>query len=232
MPLQFRTPRPAGNGPGNQLLDDHRRRQRGVERPAGRGEPDRLEVQAGVIVGAAQRRHEALRGRVRGAAGKGFKTPTFTEQFAQGVATGNPDLDPEESFSWEVGFDQVFWNNKLVFGATYFRQKFDDLITFINRPGPAPDFENIQESESQGIELMALCKPGYGFTVGANYTYLNTEVEDDGGGFDVGTAMAAARQRKTMGLITIIEQVEMLGGEIKYDSGIGRGTAVHLSLPI
>jgi two-component system sensor histidine kinase DegS len=61
---------------------------------------------------------------------------------------------------------------------------------------------------------------------------LTAKVEDDGGGFDVGTAMAAARQRKTMGLITIIEQVEMLGGEIKYDSGIGRGTAVHLSLPI
>jgi vitamin B12 transporter len=118
---------------------------------------------------------------LRGAAGKGFKTPTFTEQYAQGFATGNPDLDPEKSYSWEVGFDQVLWQNKLVLGATYFYQKFDDLITFINRPDPAPDFENIQEAESQGIELMALCKPGYGFTVGANYTYLDTEVNDDGG---------------------------------------------------
>ena len=117
----------------------------------------------------------------RGAAGKGFKTPTFTEQFAQGFATGNPDLDPEKSYSWEVGVDQVLWKNKLVLGATYFNQKFDDLITFINQPDPDPDFENIQEAESQGIELMALCKPGYGFTVGGNYTYLDTEVKDDGG---------------------------------------------------
>jgi vitamin B12 transporter len=117
----------------------------------------------------------------RGAAGKGFKTPTFTEQFAQGFATGNPDLDPEKSYSWEVGVDQALWKNKLVLGATYFNQKFDDLITYIDRPDPQPDFENIQEAKSQGIELMALCKPGYGFSFGGNYTYLATEVEDDGG---------------------------------------------------
>ena len=118
---------------------------------------------------------------LRGAAGKGFKTPTFTENFAQGFATGNPDLDPEKSYSWEVGVDQALWKNKLVLGATYFYQKFDDLISYINRPDPEPDFENIQAAESQGIELTALCKPGYGFTVGGNYTYLDTEVTDDGG---------------------------------------------------
>jgi vitamin B12 transporter len=118
---------------------------------------------------------------LRGAAGKGFKTPTFTENFAQGFATGNPDLDPEKSYSWEVGVDQALWKNKLVLGATYFYQKFDDLISYINRPDPEPDFENIQAAESQGIELTAQCKPGYGFTVGGNYTYLDTEVTDDGG---------------------------------------------------
>jgi vitamin B12 transporter len=118
---------------------------------------------------------------LRGAAGKGFKAPTFTEQFSQGFATGNPDLDPEKSYSWEVGVDQVFWKNKLVLGATYFFQKFDDLITFVNSPDPEPNFENIQKAKSQGVELMALCKPGYGFTIGGNYTYLDTEVEDDGG---------------------------------------------------
>jgi vitamin B12 transporter len=118
---------------------------------------------------------------LRAAAGKGFKTPTFTEQFSQGFATGNPDLDPEKSYSWEVGVDQALFDNKLVFGATYFYQTFDDLITYIDRPDPEPDFENIQQAKSQGIELTAFCTPGYGFTVGGNYTYLDTEVTDDGG---------------------------------------------------
>jgi two-component system sensor histidine kinase DegS len=61
---------------------------------------------------------------------------------------------------------------------------------------------------------------------------LKAKVEDDGSGFDPGEVMAAARQRKTMGLITIIEQVEMLGGEIHFDSSLGRGTSVELSLPV
>ena len=61
---------------------------------------------------------------------------------------------------------------------------------------------------------------------------LKARVEDDGSGFDVAEVMAAARQRKTIGLITVIEQVEMLGGEIRFDSSLGRGTKVDLSLPI
>ena len=61
---------------------------------------------------------------------------------------------------------------------------------------------------------------------------LKAKVEDDGSGFDVAEVMAAARQRKTMGLLTIIEQVEMLGGEIHFDSSVGRGTTAQLSLPI
>ena len=62
--------------------------------------------------------------------------------------------------------------------------------------------------------------------------HLKASVEDDGSGFDVAEAMAAARQRKTMGIVTIKEQVEMLGGEIQFDSSVGRGTKVQLDLPI
>ena len=61
---------------------------------------------------------------------------------------------------------------------------------------------------------------------------LIARVEDDGSGFEVAEAMAAARQRKTMGLTTVIEQVEMLGGQIEFDSSIGRGTKVQLRLPV
>lgn len=61
---------------------------------------------------------------------------------------------------------------------------------------------------------------------------LKAKIEDDGSGFDMAEVMAAARQRKTMGLTTIIEQVEMLGGEIHFDSSLGRGTRVDLNLPV
>jgi two-component system sensor histidine kinase DegS len=56
-------------------------------------------------------------------------------------------------------------------------------------------------------------------------------VEDDGSGFDVASALAAARQRKTIGLGAMQEQVEMLGGEINFDSALGRGTKIQFWVP-
>ena len=56
-------------------------------------------------------------------------------------------------------------------------------------------------------------------------------VEDDGNGFDVAEALAASRQRKTLGLTTMREQVEMLGGEISIDSALGKGTRVEFRVP-
>ncbi len=57
-------------------------------------------------------------------------------------------------------------------------------------------------------------------------------VEDDGSGFDPEEVMVNARQRRTMGLITATEQVELLGGEITFDSAPGRGTRAQFRLPV
>jgi two-component system sensor histidine kinase DegS len=56
-------------------------------------------------------------------------------------------------------------------------------------------------------------------------------VEDDGGGFDVEAAMTASQQRKTIGLSSMKEQIEMLGGQLKINSGLGKGTRVEFWLP-
>ena len=57
-------------------------------------------------------------------------------------------------------------------------------------------------------------------------------VEDDGGGFNVPEALNDAQARKTIGLLSMREQIEMLGGEIIIDSSIGKGTRVEFWLPI
>ena len=59
-----------------------------------------------------------------------------------------------------------------------------------------------------------------------------TIVEDDGMGFDVAEVIASSHQRKTMGLSTMQEQVEMLGGEMHVDSAPGKGTRIQISIPI
>ena len=61
---------------------------------------------------------------------------------------------------------------------------------------------------------------------------IGVSVEDDGSGFDVDDVMASARQRRTLGIAAMQEQVEMLGGQIHFESGIGRGTKVKLEIPL
>ena len=56
-------------------------------------------------------------------------------------------------------------------------------------------------------------------------------VEDDGSGFDVGEIQGAGQQRKGLGLTTIQERTEMLGGEIQIESRIGRGTKARIQIP-
>ncbi len=61
--------------------------------------------------------------------------------------------------------------------------------------------------------------------------WVRTSVEDNGTGFDVDEVMQAIEQYKTIGLATLRERVEMLGGQLHIDSGVGRGTKVNLEIP-
>ncbi|MCB9098318.1 MAG: sensor histidine kinase [Anaerolineales bacterium] len=56
-------------------------------------------------------------------------------------------------------------------------------------------------------------------------------VEDDGTGFNVNDALSAARQRKTIGLGSLQERLEMLGGQLNIDSSPGKGTRVEFWVP-
>ena len=56
-------------------------------------------------------------------------------------------------------------------------------------------------------------------------------VEDNGSGFNVDEVLNAP-QPKGIGLSTMRERVEMLGGHLQVDSTIGRGTQVTLEIPV
>jgi two-component system sensor histidine kinase DegS len=62
-------------------------------------------------------------------------------------------------------------------------------------------------------------------------TKIRATCDDDGSGFDVEEALSGAGSRKTIGLPTIKERVEMLGGDLHIESSLGRGTRVTLELP-
>jgi two-component system sensor histidine kinase DegS len=56
-------------------------------------------------------------------------------------------------------------------------------------------------------------------------------VEDDGIGFDYDEVMAAADARKTIGIASIMDRVQMLGGSLALESTRGAGTKAILEVP-
>jgi two-component system sensor histidine kinase DegS len=60
---------------------------------------------------------------------------------------------------------------------------------------------------------------------------VRVSVEDNGSGFEL-TDTLASPDADRLGLATMRERVEMLGGQIRFDSGLGRGTKVSFELPV
>lgn len=122
--------------------------------------------------------------RLRLSAGTGIKEPTFFETYAAGFATGNPELEPERSLSFEAGADRDLGAG-VTMSLTAFNQSYQDLIQYtFSTPAPgAPNFHNVARARSRGLEAEAMLDAGR-FNVNSSYTWLDTRVEDSG--FDEG----------------------------------------------
>jgi two-component system sensor histidine kinase UhpB len=57
-------------------------------------------------------------------------------------------------------------------------------------------------------------------------------VADDGAGFDIGAAHAAAAAGGSLGLISMEERAALAGGQLQYRSTPGEGTEVRARLPV
>jgi len=123
--------------------------------------------------------------RLRASAGRGFKEPTFFETFADDpFARGNPNLRPERSRSWEAGASQDLLGGVVRLGATYFHQRFEDLVQYtFAPPSPTdPNYFNVASASAAGLELELAAETFGGIALTGSYTYLHTEVVD--GGFE------------------------------------------------
>lgn len=104
----------------------------------------------------------------------GFKSPTIAELYGFG---GNQDLKPEESTSWELGFEQYLFDDRVHCGITYFQNNFQNLIWTqeVVKWTTYQNF-NLEETESNGIELFAQVDITDDLFLGFDYTYLETKV--------------------------------------------------------
>jgi vitamin B12 transporter len=117
----------------------------------------------------------ALKTRVKGGWGTGFRAPTFAELYLEPF--GNPDLDPEESETYEIGFETVLDTKRISFEVVYFNTLFDDLI---ERDIQSLSTRNIERARSRGVEVGLRWLPLEEVTLRANYSYLDTENKQTG----------------------------------------------------
>ncbi|HEX9565779.1 MAG TPA: TonB-dependent receptor [Gemmatimonadaceae bacterium] len=117
---------------------------------------------------------------VRANVATAFKAPTFLESFNTAFTTGNADLVPERSRSWEVGFHQSFQNGRLAIATTWFDQRFRDMIQYAFVSPDLPNYFNVAAALARGLELELSALPWDRVRAGAAATLLQTRVEDEG----------------------------------------------------
>jgi vitamin B12 transporter len=133
--------------------------------------------------------------RIRASLGRAFKAPTFCEQFCDApFVVGDSSLSPERSTSWEIGVEQEIADGRLAVWATYFDQRFRDMIVYDGGVAPGePTYRNGAAAKARGIETGFTIPLAPGAKATGSYTYLQTEATDDAGmaspSFEAGTRL-------------------------------------------
>jgi len=89
--------------------------------------------------------------RLKAAHGTAYKAPNLQELFDTSFG-GNPNLNPEESTSSEVGVE--YRKDDIIASATYFDQTTDSLIRY-SGSFPTGTNQNVGKADSHGVELNA-----------------------------------------------------------------------------
>ncbi|WP_417254026.1 TonB-dependent receptor plug domain-containing protein [Celeribacter sp.] len=115
--------------------------------------------------------------RLRAASGRAIVNPTMFEQFGYvpGTYTGNSDLKPEESLSYEIGADMGFAGGYGDLSVTLFHSKVENMIS-----GSGDTSTNLEgTSTRKGAELSLGLQATDWLYIAANYTYTHARNSSD-----------------------------------------------------
>jgi vitamin B12 transporter len=115
--------------------------------------------------------------------GTGFKAPSLTQLFVSFPAFNffaNPNLEPEESEGYDIGFEQALAGERVRFGATYFH---NDITNLINANATFTSLENVGQATTEGVETFVSVAVTDRFKVRGDYTY--TDAVDDTTGLEL-----------------------------------------------
>ncbi len=115
--------------------------------------------------------------RLKGTYGTAFKAPTLAQLYENSAwVTGNLDLSPEKSRGWDIGVEQYLLDDRFILGATYFENRFEDLINTPYNPATFKyEWQNVDRALTKGVELTASIRPLKDLTLATSYTFTDTE---------------------------------------------------------
>ena len=119
--------------------------------------------------------------RIRASVARSYRAPTFNDLYwpANAFVAGNPNLQPEKAWSYELGGEKRF-GDLAVFKVAGFYRDVTDLI----RWAPGTDFvwrpTNVQTAHIWGGETELIFYPWKGLTIPLNYSYLDPRDESTG----------------------------------------------------
>jgi len=115
--------------------------------------------------------------KLKASVGTGFKAPTLDQMFQNFPNFGffgNPDLKPETSLGYDLGFEQSLPGAGSRFGVTYFRNNIKNLI---GDNAAFTSYVNVGRAVTDGVESFAAYQPLQTLVFRMDYTY--TEATDD-----------------------------------------------------
>jgi vitamin B12 transporter len=148
--------------------------------------------------------------------GTGFRAPSLNELYYPFY--GNPTLKPEKSTGYDVGVEKDLFNKKLVLGATWFWQRYKNLIQTNFNTYTA---DNIGNAQTEGVEIRASAQPIDNLKLNAAYTWLDA-VNNDTGAF----LPLRPRNKVTSSVEYTLAKLTVIGEFLyvskRFDSGLNR----------
>ena len=111
--------------------------------------------------------------KLKASAGTGFKAPTLNQLYVDFPDFGffaNRNLQPEESFGYDAGFEQPLFDNRVRVGATYFHNDITNLID--SNPTFTTNI-NIGHAEISGVEAFGTIALSERVRLRGDYTYTD-----------------------------------------------------------
>ena len=161
--------------------------------------------------------------------GTGFKAPTLVQLFVNNPSIGqlaNPNLQPETSSGFDVGFEQPLLNGRVNFGVTYYQNDVKNLIIPVFPSAITFTNENVGQAKMHGTESFVSATVTDQFKIRFDYTTTRTRDETT----DLGLLRRPGNKASVTAVWTPLNELTIAATLVHVSSWIdvNRDTAVFI----